>query len=95
MRKFITILLVALSVATAAQADNRNRNHRNDWVLPLVSGIIIGNALSQQPRYQPAPRYYEPPVRTYRIITVCRWVAVYDRWGYYAGQQQQCWEEYQ
>lgn len=95
MRRFITTLLIALSIATTAHADSGNHNHRNDWVLPLVSGIIIGNALSQQPRYQPAPRYYEPPVRTYRIITVCRWVAVYDQWGYYAGQQQQCWEEYQ
>ncbi len=96
MRNFITTLLVALTFATTAYADGDNhRRHRNDWILPLVSGIIIGNALSQRPRYQPAPRYYEPPVRTYRLVTVCRWMSVYDQWGYYAGQQKQCWEEYQ
>lgn len=94
MRRFITALLIALSFTTTAYADNRH--HRNDqWVVPLISGIIIGNMIAQQPRYQPAPRYYQPPQRVYRPVIVCEWVAVYDRRGYYAGQQEQCWEEYQ
>lgn len=95
MRKFITALLIALSFTTTAYADDKHRNHRNDWVVPLISGIIIGNALTQQPQYQPQPRYYPQPVRRYHLVTVCEWVATYDRRGYYMGQQQQCWEEYQ
>jgi hypothetical protein len=94
MRKLIVTVIAALSLATAAHADNRHhRNNNNDWIIPLIGGMIIGNALNNQPRYvTPRPQYYQQP-RYYQPAIVCQYVAVYDNWGNYLGQQKQCWEQ--
>jgi len=94
MRKLIMTAIAAAMFATSAHAEN----HRNDWILPLIGGMIIGNELGkqnrqyQQPRYYNPPRYYPQP-RYYQPVIVCQYVAVYDNWGNYLGQQKQCWEQ--
>ena len=94
MRKLVMTAIIAALFATSAHADNQ----RNAWILPLIGGIIIGNELGKQHHQYPQPRYYNPPQyyprpRYYQPVIVCQYVAVYDDWGYYMGQQKQCWEQ--
>ena len=94
MRKLVMTAIIAALFATSAHADNQ----RNAWILPLIGGIIIGNELGKQHHQSPQPRYYNPPQyyprpRYYQPVIVCQYVAVYDDWGYYMGQQKQCWEQ--
>jgi hypothetical protein len=101
MRKIIATVLALTMMTGAAVADGwsghracnfngcygggyhhryyQERNH-NDWVEPLVGGMIIGGMLMNQPRYYEAPRYH----------TECRVTPMYDQWGYYLGNQRQC-----
>ena len=97
MRKLLiaTVTLTALLGTTAANADYyRHRHggyhggggHRGGWVAPLVGGLILGGALyglSQTPSYAAPPPAYR---------TECRVVPVYDRYGYYRGDRQECYQ---
>ena len=99
MRKVLVSAIAAATLALAtvpADAQYYNRYHGNGgyhhhhrgggggWVAPLVGGLILGGALYglSQPRYAPPPPYH----------TECRVVPVYDRYGYYRGDRQECYQ---
>ena len=95
MHKSLAILITAVTLGAATPS-----YANNDWVAPLIGGVIIGGVLNQmnnqphyqqnyyynQPQYYPQPQYYQPQV-------YCRNVPVYDAWGNFAGRQRQCWQQ--
>lgn len=78
-KSLITLATILALTTTAAHADNND-----DWVAPLIGGLIIGGMISSahnqrnyQPQYQ--PQYY--PVMQQECYN--RWVR---EWDDYRGQ---------
>jgi hypothetical protein len=107
MRKTLAILLATATLvsATAAQADDWRYHHGprpgyggggggNNWVAPLVGGLIVGGILGgmaqqNQQQYYGQPYYGQP----YQPQVFCRMEAVFDQWGNYMGRQRRCYQQ--
>lgn len=101
MKKILAITLAAtMLTATAASADGYNRRHQhrhynggggNNWVAPLVGGLLIGGILAGGAyAAQPYPQgyYYAPPPPVY--VPTCWRQPLYDYYGRQVGWQRVC-----
>ena len=88
MRKILTALVAAATIAAAAMATSgtAEAQWRRGWGWGpgpffggLVAGAIIGGALAPRPYYYPPYGYYGPPYRYYGPGCVWR-----DVWNGYA-----------
>lgn len=97
----LAVLSMAVSTTTYAHPYDGYRQygdrHGNNWVAPLLGGLVIGAILtdSRRPRYN-EPRYSEP--RPPYAPLVCRNIYIRDRYGNYVLDQdgraiftQRCW----
>lgn len=98
MRKLAVIVgLIAIVSATAAEAQHRRHHHHghshrhhhkhnNNWVAPLVGGLLLGGAIygmSQQPSYGHSYHYPRQPscrrVYSHTIWNGYQYIDVYER----------------
>jgi hypothetical protein len=88
MKKILIALAATIALTSAAQADYRRYHGHggyrngggNNWVAPLVGGLIIGGILAGGAyAAQPQPYYYQPVPR---YVPQC-WTELmgYDNWG--------------
>jgi len=101
MKRVCSILaLLSIVLSTSAYADPYDdygnhyyeKHHRDNWVAPLLGGVIISAILTDSRR----PRYSEP--RPPYAPLVCRNIYIRDRYGNYVLDQdgraiftQRCW----
>ena len=90
MRKIaIAIVIAAGLLSTSAQAEYRRGNSGNNWVAPLVGGLIVGGiiagTMSQRPAYG-SQVYIDQP----SYHTECRREPMFDQWNQLLGYQRRC-----